>query len=289
MKHLVWIPVSLLASSLLLGGCQREEVNKVDDDTAEQEIAEENALADQYFEELTSITDEGAKGSIDSYRMVGTPASPPEGSIIAATNCVTLTHQSNEEGGVITIDFGTENCLCKDDRYRRGKIIATYEGTYQTAGTTVTITLDDYYVNDFHVEGTKRVINKGENEAGNLWYEVSVQGTITRPDGRQFSHTSTHQREWLEGNSTQAWGDDVFGITGNASGVSARGIVHTTEIEEAIIIKRACRFPVSGIATFTREGGLVDRSLTIDYGDGACDNEAVVTNTRGQSATIMLR
>ena len=42
---------------------------------------------------------------------------------------------------------------------------------------------------------------------------------------------------------------------------------------EPLLIDRSCRYPLSGIVEITR----ADETMTIDYGDGECDNIAHVS------------
>jgi len=44
------------------------------------------------------------------------------------------------------------------------------------------------------------------------------------------------------------------------------------EITEALLIDRTCRYPLSGVVEITRDG----ETMTINYGDGVCDNIATV-------------
>lgn len=109
----------------------------------------------------------------------------------------------------LTIDFGDENCLCRDSKKRRGKIIVTFTGKYRKPGTVITYGFDNYHVNDNHVDGTKIIRNMGLNENNKLHYNIEVVGVIYKADnGGTLSWNSSRVREWIHGAFTFPYWDD---------------------------------------------------------------------------------
>jgi len=52
----------------------------------------------------------------------------------------------------------------------------------------ITVTLTNYYHNDYHIEGTQTIKNMGHNSAGHLVFNVIVSGaTVTNPAGTAHS------------------------------------------------------------------------------------------------------
>ena len=102
----------------------------------------------------------------------------------------------------LTIDFGTVNCTGDDGRARRGKIIAVYTGRYREEGTSITVTPEDFYIDDHHLQGSRVVTNLGNNSEGQLHYSVEQQGTLTTPDGDVITREASHVRTWVEGQNT---------------------------------------------------------------------------------------
>ncbi len=49
-------------------------------------------------------------------------------------NCATIEFDIESNPKKVTIDFGETNCLCEDNRYRKGKIIVEYTGNYYEEG-----------------------------------------------------------------------------------------------------------------------------------------------------------
>ena len=131
------------------------------------------------------------------------------------------------------------------------------------------------------------VTNNGQNAKGNLNFTVQVNEKITDSTGRQLTYTSVRNREWLAGESTQGlaeWKDDVYSITGSASGTTFTGEAFTSNITSPLIIALNCRWIEAGKIDFTPSGEL---TRTIDFGNGDCDNKIVVT-IAGISFTVLL-
>ena len=128
----------------------------------------------------------------------------------------------------------------------------SYTGRYRDPGTVITITPQDYYVNDNHLQGTKTVTNMGTDQNGHLYYTVTVNGSLTAADG---SWTATHQanrvRTWIQGSDTPTLLDDVYEITGSGSGVNRNGIAYTVNITNALRVAIGCPFITAGTAQVT--------------------------------------
>ena len=140
-----------------------------------------------------------------------------------------------------TIDFGTVNCTAANGRTRRGVINVSFTGRYRNAGTVNTITPQNYYVNDDHVQSTRNTNNTGLNNDGHPCSSVNVNGTLTAGDG---SWTASHQAQrtqiWTEGSSTLNLLDDVHLITGSGAGVNCNGTAYTTTITQALRVALGC-------------------------------------------------
>jgi hypothetical protein len=268
----------LSVSAVLFTGCRRDEE---DTDT---NAAADNAFAESCYSDVTNIADEaGRSGSLSNYR-----GGPTEGLL---STCATLTFDTlnGADQDTITIDFGSANCTCNDGRSRRGKIMVYYTGQYRDSASTHTITFDNYFVNDNQVMGSKTVTNLGHNAAGHLVYDIDVNGTIILANnGGTITWVSQRQREWITGENSMIWSDDMYSVTGTASGTSAAGENFTVNITSPLIRNMAIgcrRHFVQGIVQIT-PGSRPMR--TVDFGTGACDDIATVT-IGNNTYTIHLR
>lgn len=272
---------TLLAALTLLfalSSCNRNELLDTEDDT----LAQRNALAEDTYDDVQSIAEQAAAGELEGFRT-------GEAEEIAS-GCATISRDSSGGVKTITIDFGTTNCLCKDGKNRRGKIIVSLTGRHTEPGTVITCTFEDFYVNDNHIEGTKTATNMGLNPKGHLLFHIVVSnGKITLANGEgEITWEADKYREFMSGYDTpRDFRDDNFRIWGTRSGTRKDGNSYTAVVREgqALVRRAGCRWFVSGIVTITPEG---ERARTLDFGNGECDDQATLSVGR-RSRTITLR
>lgn len=176
----------------------------------------------------------------------------------------------------LTINFGSTNCMGSDGNLRRGTIIASFTGRYRDSLTVISISLIGYYHNNNLVQvGTHTITNNGHNAAGNLSYSINVQNaSITNSNGT-IAWNSTRTREWIAGESTTTNpSDDVYSITGSATGTGVNGNTFNVTINSPLIVALNCPYIEQGILALSPQN-LSTRY--VDFGNGACDNEATVT------------
>ena len=272
--------VLILAASLTFTGCRKPAKEKDNDTTG----AEDNSLADKSFEDMGQIANEAASaGGVSSYKLSGYDG--------LLSHCIdTIIHDTANKR--ITVDFGPTNCLGHDGRYRRGKIFISYSGSsYWDSLMSVNISStlagdpssNSYFVNDNQIIGTKNITNKGHNSAGHMNWDVIVSGQIIKANNQgTITWTSTRNREWLAGEGTPSWLDDVYGVTGTAQGTSPNGTPFNVTITSQLIRKIACpKHFVSGTFDFT-PGSKPVRHVDFGYSpspnpSGSCDNWISIT------------
>lgn len=235
--------------------------------------AENNAFAEAQYNDVNIMVDQAGASSTITFSQV----QPYDGQVetlgILGSSCATVSVDTNANPHLITIDFGSSNCLCLDNRNRRGKILATYTGQFGRVGTEINVGFEGYYVNDYGISGTKTITNMGNNNGGNPVYKVEVDGMITKPgDGGEFTWVSTRFREWKSGwNTPLTILDDEYAITGSASGTNPDGSSYSVVIGTELVRKMNCRWFESGVLAFTQAGY---PTISLDYGNSGCDANA---------------
>jgi hypothetical protein len=271
----------LALSGFGLYSCSKDDNNNND---AYLESARDESTADYLFSDVFNQVDLATRQLENELFGPGNPKSFSDGG--CATTYITP-FDTITWPKTVTIDFGETNCEGADGKYRRGVISALITGRYRDSLTVVTITPDNYFVNDYKVEGLKTVTNLGHITGGLMTFGIDIQdGLITKPDGRQFLYESQRTRVWIEGEST-AWPavmDDVFELSGFADGTTYDSVDFHVEITVPLRIERDCRWIISGALEITPEG-LATRGL--DYGTGDCDNKATLT-VKGNTYEITL-
>ncbi|WP_207512665.1 hypothetical protein [Longitalea luteola] len=258
--------------TLSFTACKKDSKPSTDSDTT---AAQDNAMAESAYTDANTMVDASVTyGANFSFRVATNEPAARIEEVLG--NCVTVTIDTVNATRSVVINFGTTNCLCVDGRKRRGRILANWTGRYREAGTVVNITYDNYFVNDNQIKGTHKTTNMGANNAGNLVYKIEVNGTIVKANnGGEITWESTRQREWVAGiNTPLNILDDIYSITGSATGTVASGHAYTINITQALVRKMTCNWFESGKIELTPEG-LATR--TLDYGSSGCDANATVT------------
>jgi hypothetical protein len=179
-------------------------------------------------------------------------------------------------------------------RSLKGQIILT-----RTIGTSfpkiMTVTFNNLYINDNKIEGMstwkREMIGDGVSLHPKTTFTMTAM-TLTTKAG-VYIRNGERTREMTAGFSTRlSPTDDIYSTSGTFTTTHPNGSVFTSLIEATtpLINKTACNllpvpmpFPVSGKLKLTKNS----HSATIDYGNGECDNLAMLS-IDGASATPII-
>lgn len=195
--------------------------------------------------------------------------------------CAVVTKTGTDESGTIVIDFG-EGCTGPRGRVRKGKIVIEFSGRRNDPGSFWSMEFVNYFVNEVSVEGLRTVNNISDPGTGVLVFKVDMEnGLMTWPDGSKARRRVHHVREHHRNDSNLL---DRLIVYGTAEGNHRNGRGFFIEILEPLVYTRECRelgifIPVAGVKLI-KHG---DRQITVDYGDGECDNFVLITNANGNS------
>lgn len=289
------IALSAFFLAAFLFSCQKEGSMKND-----KAISEDEAV--QYSEESTE-----AEASFDDIEDISFTAAEEEAITSAGRgdagrlhlfallrlrigNCaeITVTPDDSTYPKTVTIDFG-DGCRGIDGKLRKGAIILHFTGPIRTPGSVLTITLRDFYLNRFHIEGTKIISNLSEN--GNIKFTVQVvDGKLSLPSGRGYTYNSMKYVSQIEGGGTNDIMDDVYSIEGRSQTKLNNGFTVTLNTETALIKKVACPWISNGKLKIHIEKAN-SWTFFLDYGapnNGDCDNKALLTWKNGREKLITL-
>jgi hypothetical protein len=172
----------------------------------------------------------------------------------------------------VTIDFGT-GCLGRDGKYRKGKIVSIYTNPMFVPGAKVSTTFIGYQVDSLKIEGTHIAENTSTSNMQG-WKVVVIEGKITNVNtNRWFKWNSTKNVLQIAGNGTPHFPmDDIYKITGSARSINSGGGTWAALVTDPLIKKFSCRWIVKGTVKIVKNG----REAILDYGDGRCDNQAII-------------
>jgi hypothetical protein len=121
--------------------------------------------------------------------------------------------------------------------------------------------------------GSKQVTNMGHNSAGQSYFNVVVNGLIVKALGDSVVWNSTRTRTWTVGENSATKFDDVYEITGTASGTKG-STSFTMVITQPLVRSLSCDWISEGKMDVQPSGKPLRQ---IDFGNGTCDDQATVT------------
>lgn len=287
------IPITLVIVSLFAlifaMGCQENTgIESLDLMTAEDDM-----IADAAYDDVFSEVD-GVMNLMDQF---GYETSALK-SAVELDTCPVISIIS-EPGSfwprTVVVDYG-DGCDMSHfnsdrARIRKGKILIKVSGPMWIEGSYREVTFEDFFINDFQVEGRRTVTNEGEWEegeySGKKYFSVILDGgTVTTPEGRVISKDVNRTRTFVEGEDTK-WDtrDDIWHINGVATGVNRQGLEFTREITSPLWKEIGCRFITKGTVLIQVEGR---PDVILDYGDGTCDPIATIT-IEGETDSVRLK
>lgn len=287
-KTIVMASIILFGSFTIFTACNKSDDETFDDFNLKSlEVALDQSFATELFDEVVEIGDEMMDFNFGS-ELKSAEMNGHGHRYMRMGECAVVTRVFTNESTTTTVDFGEEGCTGQDGRLRQGKIIMVKNGNYFEGESTMTYTFENYYVNGNQLTGTKTVTGY-INAEGNRQMDMVDNGTVILADGAgTITRTAQRTREVIEGSDTRSKQDDVIKVTGSAAGVCATGETFTSEITSPLIRdnREACsRFYVQGIVEIVKGDGT---EITINYGDGTCDNLAEIT-TNGETEIVELQ
>jgi len=271
--------MTFLMTSVYVSSCKKKKEDAIPNDGMVSETNE----AQSQWDDVLKISEDAINAQGES-AAARTSADP------------TITKVTISEGsfiGKITVDFGTAT-VGNDGRTRSGQIIIKYTGKYRTSGTVIQSTTQNYFVNGKEIRGVRTVTNNGSYSYSVV--DAGLSGAefaqIIYPNGGgTTTWKSNRTRTWTAGYGTiGTLSDDVYSISGTASGVSKENKAYTMTITN-LIVKLECFFtyyiymPAGGaIDIITAEG-----TRSVNYGNGvSCDRNVTFTAIDGKTYELSL-
>lgn len=263
----------IIAAGLFFTSC-----NKDKDEDESTVSSENNTQADAAFSHINDIvTTEVEKIEDEQFNSGKTTTDGDE--------CATITFSLSDDSTYVDsvfIDYGTDGCEW-NGRTRKGKMIISQDGKKKDKGTITKVELENFYVDDYKVEGVKTIENLGLVQ-GTLTVSSHVVvngGKITSPDGaKTFQWNADRINVAGLDNSFKPF----FSIEGTANGVNVNGTSFTITTSKPLKAIWGCPRIVEGVLNVTPQGMA---TRTLDYGDGTCDYKATIT-VNGNTKNIIL-
>ncbi|WP_022825898.1 hypothetical protein [Hymenobacter norwichensis] len=272
MQSLLFRPLhfAALAGGLLLLSTSACTTNKEQVEPESIVSAEDSGMAEEENASLNDFVEAAAPADIAVLN--GAVTEPTDLARILPA-CATRTYDPSTR--TLTLDFGAVNCTAPNGVTHRGQIVAVFNGRPRLQGSSVSITLVNYFRNDNQHTGTRIITNTGDGS-----YSLSVQNAsvVTSTGTHSWNSQRTYTR--LAGQSTRTLLDDQYSVTGSATGTNRRGATYAATIQQPLlkVFTPGCaRFFTAGTVSISNSNG---KTLVLNYdptSTQACDNMASVT------------
>jgi hypothetical protein len=196
---------------------------------------------------------------------------------------VTVTPGTTAGTWDVEINYGTTNILCADSYYRRGKILVHTDGFFRNAGTNMIVTFNNYYQDEYKIDGTQFIKNDGPDPSDPTLtnYTASVVGgEITMPLTNAVIHYTETTLRQLKPNSVLC--ENIWYISGTWNGISSASVPYTLNAQPSVTnrldYRVCCKYFRYGILDVNVQGL---PNFQIDFGapqnDTICDNKALIS------------
>jgi hypothetical protein len=223
--------------------------------------------------------------------------------LACATVTINRTGTKDKPSGTITITWSGTSCSDTTGVQRSGSIVITYSGYWFIAGSTRTITYQNYtrggiQINGTYIRRSLTTLTASDTSASTLsiqFRDSLVGGQLTFANGKTITRNKTVTVQWDVQKILGAYVPvDYKHLTGgSANGTLENGSTYTMTINSDIVYTEACLLikdfiPVSGSKTLiiTPSGGGSATTFTINYGSGQCNNNQITVTINGKSETI---
>jgi len=276
---------SLAIALLMIVSCSKETTPGITTVPGDNILVEEDFTEAEMIFVQSLVDDE--ENAFDGAILRGNSelGGPPPPDSLFGPPCATRTWSGDSMHRVLTVDFGSEPCLCHDGRYRSGKVITHFIGPRRHIGSKRVVTFENYVVDRHHIGGTRTT-----TFVGDATFEETVRNGFVTFRDTTSTWNSIHLIRTMRGFDTPPPFDDVIRITGTRTGTNRLGTGYRTEIAEPLVrvMERGCaRFFVDGVRRTVTDD---DHVIILDFdpiGGAPCDDIARIT-IDGESRIIHL-
>lgn len=268
--------LSLLSLLLLsLGSCTKDDASTtVLSETEIQKMAIRTLQSQQMIGASFGIATRGA-AEVD-----GLVSSTPE--LRSACGSITVTPADLKTfPKTVVVDFGS-GCTDVDGKNKSGKVTMVV-GKIWEANSIATLQYDNYSEDGVKLDGKFTFSNNSTNSAGA--YQIKAEKVkVTDKNSESWTWSGVHNFTQTKGHpSWWDWSDDVYDITGNIDVLFPNGETVSWNINAPLAKANNCYWVSKGVGVLKLNG----TDIQVNYGDGNCDNDAVMI-LNGKTINIKL-
>ncbi|HEY5408530.1 MAG TPA: hypothetical protein VIJ92_15660 [Ginsengibacter sp.] len=284
--------ILLLASAILMLmiSCKKDNNSSSSgstvSNTAATNMTTNAATADNAYDDAFGVALQTSNDNGLDIMMQRTGKSTVPVGIAGAYYCANVSVSGSAFPVTVTVDFGA-GCKSADSVTRSGSITYVFSGHLSTPGTTISATFNNYVVNGHQLNGTYTIANTTTNIGSPQLTTTVTNGNIVFPGDTAYSFSGTKTVSIASGTIANVSGL-IFNVTGNYNISSSYGDTLAATITTPLEKKVTCRYIDQGVISFTYTKNTASVNGTLDYGNGTCDDQALVT-IGAFTATITIR
>ena len=282
-KRTLIIAVVIAATiGLSLNACKKDSSTTTNSSATETEgintatsATASEMMYDDAFDVVSQSGEQGgvSTSSINSKQAIDATATDTASYTTTAGATITLTPaDASTFPKTLTVNYGA-GVTSANGVTRKGELIITLSGKIRAAGTTISVTYNNYSVNGYGLAGTYTMIPQIAADSGVNFSVTVTNGSITLPGGTVSTYSGAETFTQVGGIGSASVTDDTYQITGNFSYSSANTGAITGTVTTPLVKSADCKDIVSGVVALTYKG----LSGTLDFGSGTCDNQATLT------------
>lgn len=171
------------------------------------------------------------------------------------------------------------NCVLNGTNNVNGSLVVTYD--FDSESASYTVTYNDFYVNEAVLNGTRTILLLGNTVENALSYTVNSDMNLELADGTNISENGERVFGFTIGENVE---DIAITLSGSWN-LNTGSDVYTISVINELRTKVGCNYVAEGLMGLDKNG----LAVTIDFGDGTCDDMATITYPNGATAEVSLR
>ena len=176
-----------------------------------------------------------------------------------------------------TVTFN--NCVLNGTDNVNGTLTVVYATSENTAAFTATYA--DFYVGNIKINGTRSYELIGDSEEGSVSFSVTSSLEVVLANEEVISENGTKTFTLVFGDSLET---TTYSIDGNWT-LQVDGHTYKVVVIDTLEGNFACGYLTTGVMTVDKNG----LAVSVDFGDGSCDDMAVLTYPNGAMEDITLK
>ena len=267
MKTILRYAFSCIIISSIIFSCSKKDstTDNTKDQSAAVSLTMASSLSETLYDDVfNQINLEGENNNVSGRIMTVT-------GIVSCATVIISPADLNTFPKTMSIDYGT-GCTIGGVT-RKGKLIVNLSGRIRSAGTVMSVAFENYFVNDYKLEGSFTITNNSSNNILSFTTQ-STNGKLIYPGGLvYYTHSGSHTYTQIGGASTPTYTDDSWSVTGTGTTSSSANETLTVSIKSPLVKNIACGSVVSGVEDFQYN----NISGNLNFGEGTCDRLATLT------------